>query len=139
MVTPDQLALTLPLPPSINHQYATVQGRRVLSAVGRSYKATVGRQIIVALSNSPHRHGLLTTLRTQTLSLSIRFHFASPLRRDLDGGLKITQDAITEALGINDRQIVELHLYKAGKTAQPRIEALLCPAPHMAVARLRLR
>jgi crossover junction endodeoxyribonuclease RusA len=34
-----ELALVLPLPPSINHQYATVNGRRVLSRAGRDYKA----------------------------------------------------------------------------------------------------
>ena len=36
------IVLTLPVPPSVNHQYATVNGRRLLSVTGRSYKAQVG-------------------------------------------------------------------------------------------------
>src|SRR5688500_13529518 len=37
------LKVTLPLPPSINNQYATVNGRRVLSADARRFKAEVSR------------------------------------------------------------------------------------------------
>ena len=32
-----------------------------------------------------------STLRGSYLSLFIDFYFASPLKRDLDGGLKVTQ------------------------------------------------
>ena len=35
----------LPLPPSINQQYATVKGRRVLSRASRKYKKEVGQAI----------------------------------------------------------------------------------------------
>lgn len=35
-----------------------------------------------------------------------------PLRRDLDGGLKITQDAIYEGLRLNDNRVVDIHLMK---------------------------
>jgi crossover junction endodeoxyribonuclease RusA len=124
-ITPDRLVLTLPVPPSINHQYATVNGRRVLSAVGRSYKALVAQQTLVALARSPHRTRLLQTLRTSSLALTIRFHFTSPLRRDVDGGLKIAQDALCEALGLNDNRIVEIHLFKEQDSANPRIEVTL--------------
>lgn len=123
----DRLTLTLPVPPSINHQYATVNGRRVLSAVGRGYKALVAQQMLVALARAPHRKGLLRTVRSEDLALSIRFHFTSPLRRDVDGGLKIAQDALCEALGINDNRILEIHLYKARDSVHPRIEITLSP------------
>ena len=39
------LVLVLPLPPSINHQYATVQGRRVLSRAGREFKRFVAEEV----------------------------------------------------------------------------------------------
>jgi len=39
------LRLTLPLPPSINEQYATVNGHRVSSAVARNFKKTGTRYI----------------------------------------------------------------------------------------------
>ncbi len=126
-ISPDRLALTLPVPPSINHQYATVNGRRVLSAMGRGYKALVAQQILVALAGSPHRPELLQTLRAGSLALTISFHFTSPLRRDVDGGLKIAQDALCEALGLNDNRIVEIHLFKEQDSTNPRIEITLCP------------
>ena len=95
-VTADSIELTLPVPPSVNHQYATVNGRRLLSAKGRAFKEFVGQQILVALAQSPHRGTLRRTLQQANLSLSIHFFFASALRRDTDGGLKIAQDALCE-------------------------------------------
>jgi crossover junction endodeoxyribonuclease RusA len=128
-VLPDRLALTLPAPPSINHQYATVSGRRILSAVGRAYKDAVGRDVLVALAKSPHREEFLRTARAHPLALSIHFFFTSPLRRDVDGGLKIAQDALCEALGINDNRVREIHLVKDQDTSWPRIEVLLSRSP----------
>ncbi|OGX00785.1 MAG: hypothetical protein A3K11_10440 [Nitrospirae bacterium RIFCSPLOWO2_12_FULL_63_8] len=124
------MALTLPVPPSINHQYATVNGRRLLSSAGRSYKSTVAQQILIALARSPHREPLLRTLRANDLALSIRFYFASPLRRDVDGGLKIAQDALCEALGLNDNRVTEIHLFKTRDANHPRIELSLHALSH---------
>lgn len=124
-IRPDRLSITLPVPPSINHQYATVKARRVLSSVGRAYKALVGGLVLVALARSPHREPLYRLLRQAPLSLAIRFHFQSAARRDVDSGLKIAQDALCEALGINDNRIVEIHLYKHADPVRPRIEVSL--------------
>lgn len=124
-IASDRLALTLPVPPSINHQYTTVNGRRVLSAMGRRYKALVAQQTLLVLAQARHRDTLLHALRQDALALTIRFHFTSPLRRDVDGGLKIAQDALCEALGINDNRIMEVHLYKHHDAVRPRIEATL--------------
>ena len=122
------IAFTLPIPPSINHQYATVNGRRLLSSTGRSYKAQVGQLVWMTLTAFPHRAALLYHLQSSCLALSIRFYFTSALRRDVDGGLKIAQDALCEGLGLNDNRIVETHLYKHVDRANPRIEVLLAPA-----------
>jgi crossover junction endodeoxyribonuclease RusA len=119
------IALTLPVPPSINHQYATVNGRRLLSSTGRSYKAQVGQLVWIRLAASPHKAVLLSQLQSCALALSIRFYFTSALRRDVDGGLKIAQDAICEGLGLNDNRIIETHLYKHVDRRNPRIEVLL--------------
>ena len=121
----DRVTLKLPIPPSINAQYATVQGRRVLSAAGRAYKDLVAQQILVAFARFPHRDQLRTALHQHLLTLSIDFQFGAPMRRDLDGGLKITQDAVCEALGLNDNRIVELHL---SKQPDPPLET-----PHITV------
>jgi crossover junction endodeoxyribonuclease RusA len=125
----NELTLILPVPPSINHQYATVNGRRLLSAVGRGYKSFISRRIMVCLAQSVHRATLLQALRERDLILSIHFYFNSPLRRDLDGGLKIAQDAICEALGLNDNRIVEIHLFKHLDKSQARIEVSLRALP----------
>ena len=122
------VALTLPVPPSVNHQYATVNGRRLISSAGRAYKAQVGQLVWLKLAQSTHRAALLTRLQSEWLALSIRFYFTSALRRDVDGGLKIAQDALCEGLGINDNRIVETHLYKHIDKNNPRIEVRLTPA-----------
>src|SRR6266568_9381646 len=90
------LRLTLPIPPSINEQYATVNGHRVSTPVAKRFKQHV-RSVIQAMDRS----GQLTEdLRAQFargyLSLLLIFYFETPLKRDLDGGLKITQDAICD-------------------------------------------
>ncbi|HVG02063.1 MAG TPA: RusA family crossover junction endodeoxyribonuclease [Nitrospira sp.] len=127
-VTHNSIELTLPVPPSVNHQYATVNGRRLLSAKGRAYKDLVGQQILVALAHSPHRDTLGTMLRQANLALSINFFFVSALRRDTDGGLKIAQDALCEGLGLNDNRVVEIHLYRFQDRNNPRMDIRLSVA-----------
>lgn len=136
-VASDKLSVCLPIPPSINHQYATVNGRRILSAAGRRYKADVGHQVLLALSQSGCREAVLAAFRSQYLSLSMRFHFRSPRRRDVDGGVKITQDAVLEALGVNDNRIVELHLFKILEGKDPHVEILLSPASNCLIPNSR--
>jgi crossover junction endodeoxyribonuclease RusA len=119
------LTLTLPLPPSINHIYATVQGRRLLSSAGRRFKTHVGQEVLCLLAarrqTIPTAHGL----NRRRLALDLHFYFGSMLRRDIDGGLKITQDALCEALGINDNRIVEVSLRKDVDACAPRMELSL--------------
>ncbi|GJL61760.1 MAG: hypothetical protein NPIRA04_04140 [Nitrospirales bacterium] len=116
------LAISLPLPPSINHQYATVRGRRVLSKTGRDYKATISTHIMLhcqktqIVSRYPKFHPIVVTLH---------FYFRTLLKRDLDGGLKIIQDGICEALGINDNRVTEIHLYKHVDRENPRVDCEL--------------
>ena len=119
------LFVVLPLPPSINHQYATVNGRRVLASPGRHYKTAVARHLHTILRQSSHRTEFLEQLETHTLSLSLRFHFKTALRRDLDGGLKIAQDAICQAIDLNDNRITEIHLHKDLDADRPRLECTL--------------
>jgi crossover junction endodeoxyribonuclease RusA len=85
----------------------------------------VGQQVWIALAQSPARASLMTQLQSGPLALSIRFFFTSALRRDIDGGLKIAQDALCEGLGVNDNRIVETHLYKDVDKTRPRIEVSL--------------
>ena len=124
--TPDlQLALTLPMPPSVNHLYATVNGRRVLSRAGRDFKALVADEVEAWQDREQLSNMAVAAFGRYYLSLTITFYFATALRRDLDGGLKIAQDALCEALGVNDNLVAEIHLSKRVDRQQPRMEVRL--------------
>lgn len=120
-----ELSLVLPLPPSVNHQYATVHGRRVLSRSGRAYKALVAAEVEDWQQRHAPAESDLDVFRLHYLGLTITFFFTTALRRDLDGGLKIAQDAVCEALGVNDNLVAEIHLHKRIDRLNPRIELSL--------------
>ena len=84
------LRISLPLPPGVNSQYATVNGRRVLSAEARRWKALVSEQMSDMRFSGALPEVIISTLRSGYLSLFIDFYFATPMKRDLDGGLKIS-------------------------------------------------
>jgi crossover junction endodeoxyribonuclease RusA len=67
----------------------------------------------------------MATLAEGYLALFVDFYFETPLRRDLAGGLKITQDTICQALGIDDRRVVDIHLVKRIDPLHPRAEVEL--------------
>ncbi len=117
-----RLCLTLPLPPSINEQYYTdTQGHRKLAPVALRYKAAVHK----ALQNLERQGILIEAFRqrmgTCYLALYIEYYFETPLKRDLDNGLKITQDAICKSLGANDNRIVDIHLSKRIRPLDPHM------------------
>lgn len=112
------VSFALPLPPGVNNQYATVNGRRVLSREAQRWK----KEALRALDRVTLPEQFVATLQSGYLALFIDFYFETPLRRDLDGGLKITQDVICQALGIDDRRVVDIHLVKRIDPLRPRIE-----------------
>src|SRR5262252_9382233 len=118
-----ELVLVLPLPPSINHQYATVQGRRVLSRSGREFKRLVVEEVEDWLDKYPQVD--MARFQHHYLALTITFYFRSTLRRDLDENLKIAQDTLCETLGINDNLVIEIHLSKQVDRHSPRMKVQL--------------
>jgi crossover junction endodeoxyribonuclease RusA len=128
VATPQQatcLALALPLPPGVNNLYVSVNGRRVLSGEGKRFKADVRARLDEMRFSGQLAAEAIEAFRAGYLSLFIDFYFPTPLKRDLDGGLKITQDALCEALGINDNRVVDIHLVKRIDPLRPRIEVQL--------------
>jgi crossover junction endodeoxyribonuclease RusA len=119
------LRLTLPIPPSINEQYATVNGMRVSTVVARRFKQQVRQQLTALELEGKLGETLRTRLRQDYLALLLIFYFETPLKRDLDGGLKITQDALCESLGINDNRIVTIHLVKYIDPLHPHLDVEL--------------
>ncbi|HLG74878.1 MAG TPA: RusA family crossover junction endodeoxyribonuclease [Ktedonobacteraceae bacterium] len=119
------LRLDLPLPPSVNEQYATVNGRRISTLVARHFKEAVKKKIHELEQSGQLTPDIYKRLREGYLALLLLFYFETPLRRDLDGGLKITQDALCTALGLNDNRVVSVHLLKYIDPRRPRLEVEL--------------
>lgn len=122
---PLTLRLALPLPPSINEQYATVNGRRVSTLVARRFKQRVQQKIRELERTNQLTAEMREQLGAGYLALLLLFYFETPLKRDLDGGLKISQDALCSALGLNDNRIVSVHLLKYIDPLHPRLEVEL--------------
>ncbi len=122
---PVSLRLTLPLPPGVNNQYVTVGNRRALSKTARAFK-----QEVKALLLRHREKNRITTAQERALASSyigvyLTFYFETPMRRDLDGGLKIALDAMASGLGFDDRKVVDIHLTKRIDPLRPRLEVEL--------------
>ena len=116
------LHLTLPIPPGINEQYATVNGHRVSTAVARRFKQAVKQKLATLEREGTLHEEMLHRLRQGYLSLVLAFYFETPLKRDLDGGLKIAQDGLCEGLGLNDNRVVSIHLLKYIDPLHPHLD-----------------
>lgn len=125
----ERVRFSLPLPPSINQQYTQVGKKRVLSKEHARFKRQVRRRIHRLRVDDILTDAFITALNAGWIGLFLDFYFETPLRRDLDGGLKITQDAILDALGINDNRVVDIHLVKRIAPNNPRVEVELEAIP----------
>jgi crossover junction endodeoxyribonuclease RusA len=112
---------TLPLPPSVNNQYVTVGKRRMLSREAQAYKRTAKSQIEQLQRRQVIPPAFIAQAAAGYIALFLDFYFETPLRRDLDGGLKIAQDIICTTLGINDNRVVDIHLVKRIDPLHPRL------------------
>jgi len=141
-----QWRFILPLPPSVNHQYTERDGRWVLSREARHYKAhlqrafkrlkAAGKLQIKPLDTFPSLFAdhetpspSTCTLHQTFLQLRLEFFFKTAQRRDLDNGLKIVQDLVCEALGVDDRNVVAVELIKRVDSQNPRLEVTVSALP----------
>jgi len=124
-----RVQFSLPLPPSINQQYARAGHRRVLTKEAKSFKKAVAARIHRLRVNDVITDEFIEALNQGWVSIFLDMYFESPLKRDLDGGLKITQDAILDALGVNDNRVVDIHLVKRMDPLRPRVEIELEAIP----------
>lgn len=95
-MTPTQrnpFTIVLPWPPSNNHYYAVVRGRKVLSKNGRKYRGDV----LVAVAENRDKR----TLGNKRISVKVVSHQPTRLGRDLDNMLKAPLDSLGRA-GIYD-------------------------------------
>lgn len=130
MSQPLAIRFDLPLPPSVNNQYITLKnGRRALSRSSRRWKQEARQEIELLRFDGRISEQFVATAGAGYLSLFCDFYFESPLRRDLDGGLKILQDTICQTLGVDDRRVVDIHLVKRIDPLRPHVTVLMEALP----------
>lgn len=122
MTNPTTFRITLPVPPSVNHQYINVGTGRKLSREAMTYKVDVAKAVDRSRSAGILTPEIEATFKDSLLGAYLTFYFQTPFRRDLDGGLKIALDALCQAVGLDDRSVVDLHLTKQVDTLHPRLE-----------------
>ncbi len=122
---PVTLRLTLPLPPGVNNQYVTAGKRRVLSKPAKAFKDEVTKLLLNHRERNRITAAQERELKTSYIGVYMTFFFETPLKRDLDGGLKIALDAIAAGLEFDDRKVVDIHLTKRIDPLRPRLEVEL--------------
>lgn len=98
------IALTLPLPPTINHAYG--QGRNGTKYIRPALKEfrKVVAETVAAAGHAPI---------TGRVALFVAVHPATRARQDIDNRSKTLQDALTHAgVWADDEQIDDLHLVR---------------------------
>lgn len=111
-----KLLVTVDIPPSVNSLYATVNGHRTLSKAGRSYKKDTGWIVKQAASEQGWEGGAL-------YALTLHLWFKDKRRQDVSNRVKVCEDTIAEALGFDDRLIVDVRARLAGiDRERPRCE-----------------
>ncbi|HEV7297963.1 MAG TPA: RusA family crossover junction endodeoxyribonuclease [Tepidisphaeraceae bacterium] len=105
--------VVLPYPPSTNNLYATVRGRRVLTADGRQFKAQAAAMARAA--------GLRPIPKGQDVTVSIDVY--RPRRAgDLDNALKSTLDSLKGVAWDDDAQVSVIHARRFEDKDRPRVE-----------------
>ena len=110
----EPIRLTLPYPPATNRMYRNVNGRTLLSAEARKYKADVER--IARLCKARPIDG----------PVCLTIHVIRPRRSgDLDGRLKAALDCLQGVCYANDNQITEIHAFRLDDRDNPRVEVVV--------------
>ena len=96
------ISVEIPMvPPSINHYYIQTGKRKVIGEKGLEFRALVA--YLVPYAN---------ILKTDRLAFTALIHWADRRKRDLDNAMKCLIDAFAIAVGFDDCQIDELHVYR---------------------------
>lgn len=93
------IVLTLPYPPSVNHLYAVVRGRKVLSADGRAYQQEVALAVL--------QQGRPKAPDDLRLRVAIDLHPPDRRRRDVANAEKACVDAIVRCGVIDDDCLID--------------------------------
>ena len=112
-------SIVLPYPPSANRYWRNVNGRIVVSADAKAYKAGVWLQ-------AQHAH-----LHPLTGPIAVYVHAYRPRKvGDLDNTNKVLLDALCGIAYQDDAQIVELHSWRHDDARNPRVEVEVRTVQH---------
>jgi Holliday junction resolvase RusA-like endonuclease len=119
------IALTLPFPLSFNRLYKPV----IVSGVATLKKTTEARSYAKDCWKAILKQGFRATKKRKVpagpLVMDITYYLPDLQMRDLDNLQKIILDVVSEALGFNDAEVIELHLKKTLARGRPRCEVLI--------------
>ena len=113
--------LDLPMPPSVNKLYATVRGKRIMTAQGKAVKREIVQLVVAHVATMPDLFRAESRLR-----LTVDLYFAAVenagwskgkaknryKRIDVSNRAKLLEDALFSGIGIDDSLIFELIMRK---------------------------
>lgn len=98
--------LEFPWPPSMNHQWRNVDGRAVLSAAARKWKATADAALMV---QKRQRFG------DARVQISIDLHAPNRRRYDIDNRIKMVLDSLQRTHVLTDDSQVDVLIINRGE------------------------
>jgi Holliday junction resolvase RusA-like endonuclease len=107
------------LPPTTNHCYGlTVKGGKAV--MYKTQAAKDWQEMASLIINTQQKHQDWSKV---SVAVDITFHCHRPVKRDVDGGIKITLDTVAAALGFNDSKVVWLQAGKDKADAESEEQA----------------
>lgn len=91
-------------------------GRRFLTKRGKETKEAVAWEVKSQWNKQPIK---------DPIAVQVKFYFKDKRGLDIDGGLKSLFDCMTGIVWVDDRQIVEAHVFKFIDKDNPRTEVQL--------------
>lgn len=128
------------MPPSVNAAYANVSGRgRVKNTAYRRYEKEFARWVM------EKEISRLLPFKPKPLALYLYFYLPDWFTKkatiriiDIANFEKVLVDCLTKALGIDDSNLFEVHLFKCVST-RPRVDVLISDSLVDAVGLLKLK
>lgn len=106
------MKISLPLPPTTNHIYGRSGNRTYMKKKAKDWKTECSWTIKQTWRPKPTLKG----------DVKVKVTYYLKRDRDLDGGNKLLFDTMEGIVYENDKQIVQINLYKEWDKENPRIE-----------------
>ncbi len=115
-----KIAFTAPYPPTTNLIYRMMRGHTRLTDIGHAYKETIaacalkaGWEYVETLTPCFQDHDLV----------GVVLHVYRPRKiGDIDNVVKLILDGMQNVTYANDKQVIELHIYRHDDKLNPRVE-----------------